>query len=98
LEDSVARSVTVITALAPVIGYAQAAGLAKQALATDEKISDLVVQRGLLEREQLDALLRPERLTGMGTDHNVTTDPDSAEAVPRDEMTTELPVVPESEE
>ena len=32
-------------------------------------------------------------VTGMGTDHNVTTDPDSAEAVPWDEMTGELPLI-----
>ncbi|WP_245940852.1 MULTISPECIES: aspartate ammonia-lyase, partial [Brevibacterium] len=87
LEDTVARSVTVITALAPVVGYAEAAKLAKEALATGARISDLVVERGLLEREGLDALLLPERLTGIRTDHAVTTDPDSADSVPRDEVT-----------
>ncbi|GAA1555634.1 aspartate ammonia-lyase [Brevibacterium picturae] len=97
LEDSVARSVTVITALAPVIGYAQAAGLAKQALATDEKISDLVVAQGLLDRAQLEEIVKPERLTGLPADHGVDNTADSAEAVPRDEMTSELPVVPSPE-
>ncbi|WP_426936803.1 aspartate ammonia-lyase [Brevibacterium sp. LE-L] len=97
LEDTVDRSVTVITALAPVLGYTQAAQLAKQALATNEPISDLVVERGLLDRSQLGEILQPERLTGLSTDHNVTTDPDSAEAVPRDEMTGELPTVADPE-
>ncbi|RBP62029.1 hypothetical protein DFO66_11760, partial [Brevibacterium sanguinis] len=39
--------------------------------------------------------LLPERLTGIRTDHAVTTDPDSADSVPRDEVTSELPIVPE---
>lgn len=64
LEDLVARSVTVITALAPVLGYSQSAKLAKEALATNANIRDLVLQRGLLAEDQLDALLKPEYLTG----------------------------------
>ena len=96
LEDTVARSVTVITALAPVIGYAPAAQLAKQALATNEPISDLVVAQGLLDRAQLEEILKPERLTGLPADHSVEYTADSAEAVPRDEMTSEIPVVPEA--
>ncbi|AZT95845.1 aspartate ammonia-lyase [Brevibacterium aurantiacum] len=97
LEDTVARSVTVITALAPVIGYAPAAQLAKQALATNEPIADLVVKQGLLDRAQLEEILKPERLTGLPADHGVENTADSAEAVPRDEMTSELPVVPSPE-
>ncbi|MDN5737017.1 MAG: aspartate ammonia-lyase [Brevibacterium aurantiacum] len=97
LEDTVARSVTVITALAPVIGYAPAAQLAKQALATNEPIADLVVAQGLLDPVQLEEILKPERLTGLPADHGVENTADSAEAVPRDEMTSELPVVPSPE-
>ena len=96
LEDTVARSVTVITALAPVIGYAPAAQLAKQALATNEPISDLVVKQGLLDRTQLEEILKPEHLTGLPADHGVENSADSTEAVPRDEMTSEIPVVPEA--
>ena len=65
LEDTVARSVTVITALAPVIGYAPAAKLAKEALATVEKVSDLVLEQGLLGADELDEVLKPSRLTGI---------------------------------
>ncbi|RAF07398.1 aspartate ammonia-lyase, partial [Burkholderia multivorans] len=65
LADTVARSVTVITALAPVIGYAPAAALAKEALAGDARVADLVESRGLLEFGELDALLTPSRLTGV---------------------------------
>src|SRR5699024_9581158 len=96
LDDIVDRSVTVITALAPVVGYAPAARLAKEALARNESIADLVVEHGLVEREQLGEILKPERLTGMPADD--TTDADSAESGPRDEMTGELPVVADPEE
>ncbi len=59
------RSVTVITALAPVIGYAEAAKLAKQALATNEKVSDLVIDAGLLDEAQLEEILQPAKLAGI---------------------------------
>ncbi|WP_152345914.1 aspartate ammonia-lyase [Brevibacterium sp. CFH 10365] len=71
LDDTVARSVTVITALAPVIGYAPAAKLAKEALATGEKIVDLVRKQGLLDSEELDEVLKPSRLTGIPADPEV---------------------------
>ena len=56
--------VGVITALTPHIGYGPAAKLAERALATNESIADLVVADGLLTREQVAALLVPERLVG----------------------------------
>ncbi|NLA64691.1 MAG: aspartate ammonia-lyase [Leucobacter sp.] len=65
LEDMVSRSVTVITALAPVIGYASAAKLAKEALATNAKVSDLVISAGLLDEQQLADILQPAKLAGI---------------------------------
>lgn len=65
LAETVARSVTVITALAPVIGYAPAAALAKEALASDGRVADLVERQGLLEAAELEKLLTPSRLTGV---------------------------------
>ena len=97
IEDTVDRSVTVITALAPVIGYVAAAKLAKEALAKNESIADLVVEHGLLERDELGEILRPERLTGMPADDSVDNTATSAEAIPRDEVTTVLPIIPDPE-
>lgn len=65
LSETVARSVTVITALAPVIGYAQAASLAKEALMTNERVDELVISRGLLGKEELEELLSPAKLAGI---------------------------------
>ena len=55
--------VGVITALIPHIGYATASKLAREALATNANIADLVVSSGLMTREHVDELLTPERLT-----------------------------------
>ncbi|MBN8228405.1 aspartate ammonia-lyase [Corallococcus macrosporus] len=63
LAHQVDSFVGIITALMPHIGYAPAARLAREALATNASIADLVVSAGLLTREQLAELLSPERLT-----------------------------------
>jgi aspartate ammonia-lyase len=63
LAAQTGSSVGVITALIPHIGYAAASKLAKEALATNANIADLVVSSGLLTRDQVGDLLTPERLT-----------------------------------
>lgn len=57
LEQRLAGSVSVVTGLAPLLGYAIAAELAKEALATDRSITDLVLARGLLNPSELEAAL-----------------------------------------
>jgi aspartate ammonia-lyase len=52
-----------VTALTPFIGYANSAGIVKQALATSDCVPDLVVAQGLLTVEQVQQLLDPHRLT-----------------------------------
>jgi aspartate ammonia-lyase len=63
LAAQTGSSVGVITALIPHIGYAAASKLAKEALATNANIADLVVSSGLLTRDQVSEMLTPERLT-----------------------------------
>lgn len=65
LEGMVSRSVTVITALAPVIGYAEAAKLARVALATDANVRGLVLAQGLMSELDLELILQPQRLAGI---------------------------------
>jgi aspartate ammonia-lyase len=57
------ESTALVTALTPLIGYARATELAQEALRTGARIYDLVLEKGLLEREQLDAVMTPENLT-----------------------------------
>ena len=56
-------STALVTALNPYIGYARSSEIAKEALATGKRVYDLVLERKLMSREDLDALLRPEVLT-----------------------------------
>jgi aspartate ammonia-lyase len=57
------ESTALITALTPFIGYARATEIAQEALRTGARVYDLVLAQGLMQREQLDAVMRPERLT-----------------------------------
>jgi aspartate ammonia-lyase len=61
----VASSVGVITALIPFIGYAPAAELAKQALKTGRPVADLVVEAGLMTKEDVLRELSPAKISGM---------------------------------
>jgi aspartate ammonia-lyase len=60
------RSPALVTALAPRIGYAAAAALAKEALERDQTVRELVVERGLLPREEVDAVLDLRAMTEPG--------------------------------
>ncbi|NOR26403.1 MAG: aspartate ammonia-lyase [Desulforhopalus sp.] len=59
----VEKSIGLITALVPVIGYEQSAAIAKEALKTGGNVYDLVLEKGLLSQEQLDDMLKPENMT-----------------------------------
>jgi aspartate ammonia-lyase len=52
-----------VTALNPYIGYVNASAIAQEALATGQSVYDLTLARGLLTKDQLDDILRPEVLT-----------------------------------
>lgn len=54
--------VSTVTALVPLLGYERAADLAKRALADGKTVRELALQTGLLTAEQLDEVLRPDRL------------------------------------
>ena len=57
------ESTALVTALNPFIGYARASEIAQEALATGRRVYDLVLERGLMSRAQLDEVMRPEVLT-----------------------------------
>lgn len=57
------QSESLITALNPIIGYATAAEIAKEALATGRSIREIVLGRGLMTKEALDQLLDPIKMT-----------------------------------
>lgn len=63
LRASVENSIGIVTALNPYIGYESATTVAKEAFATGRGVAEIVLEKGLLTREQLDDILRPEVLT-----------------------------------
>lgn len=60
------RSVGVITALLPHIGYEEAAMLAKEAYSTGRPVRDIILAHGILTKEQLDVILSPQEMTKPG--------------------------------
>jgi aspartate ammonia-lyase len=63
LRRGVEHSIGVVTALNPYIGYANATKVAQEALESGRSVYDLVLEKKLLSKEQLDAILQPEVLT-----------------------------------
>jgi aspartate ammonia-lyase len=66
LRKGVERSIGVVTALNPYIGYVNATEVAREALETGCSVYELVLEKKLLTKDQLDTLLRPETLTRAG--------------------------------
>jgi aspartate ammonia-lyase len=60
------RSTAAATALSPYIGYAETAAIAKEAVKTGRTIRELVLERGLLDAAQLDAILSVDAMTKGG--------------------------------
>ncbi len=60
------RSPALVTALAPKIGYAEAAKLAKEALATGLTVKELVMKKGLLQGKELEEVLDLRAMTELG--------------------------------
>ena len=63
MHKFVEQSIGVITALVPELGYETTTEIAKEALETGRGVYDLVCERGLMTREQLDRLLNPAAMT-----------------------------------
>jgi aspartate ammonia-lyase len=61
----VENSIGVVTALVPVLGYETATEIAKEALATGRGVYDLVCDRGLMTRAELDRALDPRFMLGI---------------------------------
>ncbi|EKE39604.1 aspartate ammonia-lyase, putative [Entamoeba nuttalli P19] len=60
------NSVGVITALNPHVGYEVAAATAKEAIASGRPVRDIILEKGVLTKEQLDIILRPDEMTTPG--------------------------------
>lgn len=63
-KELVVGSVGIVTALNPHIGYNNSTALAQEALASGKSIYDLVLEKNILPKEQLDKIFSPENLLG----------------------------------
>ncbi|MFT8888666.1 MAG: aspartate ammonia-lyase [Ethanoligenens sp.] len=62
-RDLLERSVGVVTALCPQIGYNKAAELAKKSLQTGKPIRNILLDENILSKKKIDILLNPVKLT-----------------------------------
>lgn len=61
-RDMVYNSIGLVTALNPYLGYETSTMLAKEALASGKGVYDLVLEKNLMSKEELDNVLRPENM------------------------------------
>lgn len=63
LRANVERSIGVITAIAPHVGYEIASKLAREALETNESVRSLCLKYGYFTEEEINVVLDPFRMT-----------------------------------
>jgi len=61
-ENMVKNSIGLATALNPVIGYSQAAQVAQEAHRKGKSIYDIVLEKGILDKDELDKILSPRNM------------------------------------
>ena len=66
LDLRMAESITLVTALNPIIGYEKAARIAKAAMASGKTIAVIAQELGIMDQAEMQKLLVPERLTQAG--------------------------------
>ena len=61
-QNMVLNSIGLVTALNPFIGYENSTSVAKEALESGLSVYEIVLERGLLEQEELDEIIKPENM------------------------------------
>ncbi len=64
LRAMIENSIGIVTALNPHIGYENATAVAAEAHLTGRGVTEIVLEKGLLNKAELDEILRPESLIG----------------------------------
>ncbi len=59
--ENILNSVTLVTCLNPILGYEKSSALAKEALATNKRVYDIILEQELFTKEELDELLHPKK-------------------------------------
>ena len=61
-RNYITGSIGIVTALNPIIGYKNSTKIAKEAMATGPGVYELVLEHGILTKEELDTILSPENM------------------------------------
>jgi len=64
MRHFVEHSIGIVTALVPAIGYDNATAIAKEALESGRGVYEIVLERKLLSRSELDRLMNPDAMAG----------------------------------
>ncbi len=60
--ELVLNSIGLVTALNPTIGYENSTSVAKEALESGRSVYEIVLERGLLKKDELDEIIKPENM------------------------------------
>ncbi|MCG2947240.1 hypothetical protein KZ309_25515, partial [Escherichia coli] len=66
LKEYVEKSVGVITAVNPHLGYEVVSRIAREAIMTGKSVRELCLQHDVLTEEELDLILKPYEMTNPG--------------------------------
>lgn len=65
-KELVDKSVGIVTAINPHVGYETATLVAKEAISTGRSVREICLERGILSEEELDVILNPFEMTSPG--------------------------------
>ncbi|WP_332691083.1 aspartate ammonia-lyase [Halalkalibacter lacteus] len=65
-REMVERSVGIVTAINPHVGYEVATRVAKEAIQTNRPVREICLERGILSEEELNEILDPKEMTNPG--------------------------------
>jgi len=65
-EETIEKSLAMVTSLVPVIGYDTAAKIAQEAFATGKTVREVCKEHGIVAPDKLDKILDPWRMTEPG--------------------------------
>ena len=60
--NNILNSVTLVTCLNPILGYEKSSAIAKEALKTNKRVYDIILEQELFTKEELDELLHPRNM------------------------------------
>lgn len=60
--NNILNSATLVTCLNPIIGYEKSSSIAKEALSTNRRVYDILLEQKIFTKEELDELLQPKNM------------------------------------